>query len=92
MKIARTNTNLALATYGTQFQKTKRDGKRRYKDLTYEYLCELIGLDNKEGDIGCSVRKAGGGVKFVSVRKFFGPNPDTPLLKSQKVHETAWDA
>src|SRR4051812_44296928 len=43
------------------FEKLKTDGKRMYKELTYELVCEIIGLTCKYQDIGISIRES---VKF----------------------------
>ena len=42
-----------------RFEAIKSDGKRRFKALTYDSLCELLNLTNRpEGGIGCSINQA----------------------------------
>src|SRR5690606_20154554 len=41
-----------------QMEKRKKDGKRMYAELTYDRLCEIIGVENKEQDIGLSIRNS----------------------------------
>ncbi len=49
--------------YYDRFNKTRTNGKRYYKELTYDYLCELLELDNKPDNIGCTIERA--------IEKFF---------------------
>jgi hypothetical protein len=39
-----------------RFNQKTSDGYRRNKELTYEYLCELLKLENKKSHIGCSIQ------------------------------------
>lgn len=48
--------NLIVDTYKRSFDIVKKDGKRKYKELTYQYLCEIIGVELKHQDIGVSIR------------------------------------
>ena len=41
-----------------RFEAIKSDGKRRFKALTYDSLCELLNLVNKPEGIGCSINQA----------------------------------
>lgn len=51
--------SILVDTYYEAFQKKKSNGKRMYKDnITYEYLIELMGLEDKEQDIGCTIEQA----------------------------------
>jgi len=48
-----------IEAYYETFTKKKSDGKRMYKeDITYEYLCELFGLECTEDNIGCRLQTA----------------------------------
>ena len=48
-----------IETYWAEFRKKKPDGKRRHKeDITYEYLCELFGLECTESHISCNIQTA----------------------------------
>jgi hypothetical protein len=49
--------------YYDRFNKRKSNGKRCYKELTYNYLCEILELENKPDNIGCSIERA--------IEKFF---------------------
>lgn len=44
--------------YYDRFNYIKSDGRRAYKELTYDYLCELLDLESKPSDIGCTVERA----------------------------------
>jgi len=47
-----------IDTYYNEFQKLK-NGFRVYKeDLTYDYLCELLGLEKTYDNIGCTIEQA----------------------------------
>jgi hypothetical protein len=41
-----------------RFESIKSDGKRRYKALNYDSLCELLNLENTSSNIGCSINQA----------------------------------
>jgi len=49
--------------YYDRFNKRKSNGKRLYKELTYDYLCEILELENKPDNIGCTIERA--------IEKFF---------------------
>ena len=53
--------NLIVDTYHYEFEKRKSDGKRMYSALTYESLCDLLQIQNKNQDIGLSIRQS---IKF----------------------------
>lgn len=44
--------------YYDRFNYIKSDGRRAYKELTYDYLCELLELESKPSDIGCTLERA----------------------------------
>jgi hypothetical protein len=44
--------------YYNRFNTRDAKGIRRHKELTYDYLCSLLKLDNKASDIECSIRQA----------------------------------
>jgi len=45
--------------YSEAFKKKNLNGRRKIKEnLTYEYLCELFGLNCEEGNIGCTLQEA----------------------------------
>jgi len=51
--------NCIVNDYKESFDVLKEDGKRRYKELTYEYLMSLLDVEtNKEDNIGISVNRA----------------------------------
>jgi len=51
--------NCIINDYKKAFDITKSDGKRMYKELTYEYLMSLLDVEtNKEDNIGISVNRA----------------------------------
>ena len=48
-----------IETYSEIFKQKKKDGRRKIKEnLTYEYLCELFGLECGEANIGCTLQEA----------------------------------
>ena len=48
-----------IETYSEAFKKKNLNGRRKIKEnLTYEYLCELFGLECEEGNIGCTLQEA----------------------------------
>ena len=49
--------------YYDRFNKRKSNGKRHYHELTYDYLCEILELENKPDNIGCTIERA--------IEKFF---------------------
>ena len=53
--------NLIVDTWHSAFEKRKPNGKRYYVELTYESVCNIIGLKYKNQDIGISIRES---IKF----------------------------
>ena len=53
--------NLIIYTIKEPFEKVLDHGKRRYKDLTVDSLCNILGVFNKEQDLGLSIRSS---IKF----------------------------
>ena len=53
--------NLIVDMWHQAFEKRKKDGKRIYVELTYESVCNIIGLKYKNQDVGISIRES---VKF----------------------------
>lgn len=47
--------NTILSTYREPFNKLKPNGKRIYAELTYDRLLNLLGIENKNQDIGLSI-------------------------------------
>ena len=41
-----------------RFNTRTKDGIRRHKELTYEFLCTFLKLENKESDIECTIEQA----------------------------------
>ena len=54
--------NMFVDTWYESFNRRKKDGKRMYAELTYESVCQIIGLTYKSQDIGASLRES---VKFL---------------------------
>jgi hypothetical protein len=50
--------NLIVDTYKKAFEKRKSDGKRCYKELTYDSVCQIMGLECKSQDLGLSIRQS----------------------------------
>src|SRR5690606_16377943 len=50
--------NAILKTFQKAFNKKKSDGKRMFKELTYESLFDLFELDPKTDNIGLSINKS----------------------------------
>ena len=48
--------NLIIATYKEAFNKVLYNNEKCYKDLTPERLCEILNIENKEQDLGLSIR------------------------------------
>jgi len=40
-----------------RFEERKSNGKRCYRELTYDYLCEFLKIENKPNNIGCTIRE-----------------------------------
>lgn len=49
--------------YHHRFNETKSDGKRRYKELTYQYLAQILEIEYKGKNMECSIHRA--------IEKFF---------------------
>ena len=41
-----------------KFEERHTDGKRKFKELTYNYLCTFMNLENKNDNIECSINEA----------------------------------
>jgi len=50
--------NTIIDSYKEGLDKLKPNGKRMYKELTYELLCEIIELPLRDQDIGLCIRKS----------------------------------
>ncbi|HRP37395.1 MAG TPA: cell envelope integrity protein TolA [Candidatus Dojkabacteria bacterium] len=50
--------NLIISKWHNDFERRKSDGKRMYKELTYDYVCDIIGLANKNQDLGLSIHQS----------------------------------
>jgi len=50
--------NLLVDTWHSQFEKRKSTGKRMYSELTYESVCQTIGIENMNQDIGISLHES----------------------------------
>ncbi len=51
--------NLLIDTYKDQFDKKKdKNGYRLYKELTYESICETIGMELKNENMGLAIRQS----------------------------------
>jgi hypothetical protein len=50
--------NLIVDTYKEAFEKRKSDGKRCYKELTYDFVCQIMGLECKSQDLGLFIRQS----------------------------------
>ena len=48
--------NLILATYKEAIESVYVKGERAYKDLTVEKLCKIMEIENKDQDLGLSIR------------------------------------
>ena len=55
--------NLIIATYKEAIEKVTYNNEKCYKDLTPDRLCEILYIENKEQDLGLSIRAS---------LKFFG--------------------
>ena len=49
---------LIVNTYYLAFEKRKKGGKRMYQELTFDYFCSLIGIENKKQSLGLSIRNS----------------------------------
>ena len=50
--------NIIMSTYKNAIENVYNNGKRQYKDLTLEYLCEILKIQRKDQDIGLSIRNS----------------------------------
>ena len=57
-----------INAYYDRFNRKKSDGKRRNKELTYEYLCEVLEVENQPSDIGVDIYTVI--EKFIKTYKF----------------------
>ena len=48
--------NLIIDTYKEALEKVYKNGERVYKDLTEDRLCKILGIENKNQDLGLSIR------------------------------------
>ena len=53
--------NLIISTYKDSMESVMMKGKRVYRELTPEYLCQIMEIENKDQDLGLSIRAS---VKF----------------------------
>ena len=53
--------NIIMTTYKNAIEKVYNNGARQYRDLTLDYLCEILNIQKQEQDIGLSIRNS---VKF----------------------------
>ena len=40
-----------------RFEERKSNGKRCYSELTYDFLCKFLNIENKPSNIGCTIRE-----------------------------------
>lgn len=50
--------NTIVDTWHDPFEKRKSDGKRMFVELTYELVCQIIGLKYKDQDLGASIHES----------------------------------
>ena len=51
--------NIIYSTYAPQINtKTKPDGKKYFKELTHDRMCEMMQIENKYENLGLSIRKS----------------------------------
>ena len=53
--------NIIISTYKEAIENIYCKDERRYQDLTTDRLCEILNIENKEQDLGLSIRAS---VKF----------------------------
>lgn len=70
-----------------RFNKIKSDGKRAYKELTYDYLCTILEVQNQPSNIGVSIKTVV--EKFFKRFPFAGLSVYTPFMKLLYRHEPA---
>lgn len=49
--------NAIMQTYHQAFETVKTDGTRKYKELTYDYLCNILNIENLEQDLGTTINQ-----------------------------------
>ena len=76
-------TNVIQCCYN-RFNRIKANGMRRNKELTYEYLCEMMKLENKSSDIECSIKEL---MRFISKFNFIGLSVFTPFMRRVFHHQ-----
>jgi hypothetical protein len=50
--------NAIIDTYVSQFQKVNKNGTKDYKNLTYESLCGIIGIEHRKQNIGLTITQS----------------------------------
>lgn len=50
--------NTIVDTYYKPFEQTKNNGKRRYAELTYQKLCDILKIKHEEQNIGLSINQS----------------------------------
>ena len=50
--------NLIIATYKEAIESVLTNGERTYQDLTADRLCEILKIENKNQDLGFSIRSS----------------------------------
>ena len=50
--------NLIIDTFKESIEKVFEHGRRRYKDLTVNSLCNILGVFNKDQDLGLLIRSS----------------------------------
>ena len=53
--------NIIMTTYKNAIENVYNNGARQYRDLTLDYLCEILNIQKQDQDIGLSIRNS---VKF----------------------------
>ena len=50
--------NLIVNTWHDAFDKRRPNGQRKFAELTYDVICNIIGISNKNQDIGISIKES----------------------------------
>ena len=50
--------NLIVNTWHDSFNKRRPNGQRKFAELTYDVICNIIGISNKNQDIGISIKES----------------------------------
>ena len=50
--------NLIVNTWHDAFDKRRPNGQRKFAELTYDVICDIIGISNKNQDIGISIKES----------------------------------